>query len=53
MDNGQRIYKNTILTHNLCSKQAQKPNHNLHSNQPRTISTLSMTAGLPNIRLCF
>lgn len=31
-DNEQTIYDNRIMTHNLCSKQPQKPNPSLYSN---------------------
>lgn len=42
MDNGQAVYDNRTLTHNLCSNQVRNPNHNLCSSQPRMVRIWSM-----------
>ena len=39
MDHSQITYKNRNLTHNLCSNQSRRSNHNLGSNGPQSIRT--------------
>ena len=46
-DNGWTIYESRTLTHNLCSCQSKKPNHNVCNNWPRLARIWWMTAKCP------